>query len=200
MAIFPERAAAPAPLSGSAPEGLNESLPARSRIISPSLLLPAEAVVFELKPSLWYVLIVSLPIAAAGVALILFGSFVQELADVWRHWALVIGIWAVGLRIAVGFLQWLGCTYVLTDRRILKQYGIVNVCVRCVGLEEIENTFVAQAAFQRAVGIGTIFFRCGNRERDTQSWEHVRRPKEIHAHIVAQIERWKQTRSMTEGE
>ena len=43
MANSPERAAAPAPLSGSAPEGLNESLSARSRIISPSLLLPAEA-------------------------------------------------------------------------------------------------------------------------------------------------------------
>ena len=200
MANSPERAAAPAPLSGSAPEGLNESLPARSRIISPSLLLPAEAVVFELKPSLWYVLIVSLPIAAAGVALILLACLVEEVAYVWRHWALVIGIWAVGLRVAVGFLQWLACTYVLTDRRILKQHGVVNVCVRCVGLEEIESTFVAQAAFQRAVGIGTIFFRCGNREREAQAWEHVRRPKEIHGRIVAQIERWKQTRSMTEGE
>jgi len=200
MAISPERAAAPAPLSGSAPEGLNESLPARSRIISPSLLLPAEAVVFELKPSLWYVLIVSLPIAAAGVALVLLACLVEEVAYVWRHWALVIGIWAVGLRIAVGFLQWLACTYVLTDRRILKQCGVVNVSVRCVALEEIENTFVAQAAFQRAVGIGTIFFRCVGRDREAQSWEHVRRPKEIHAHIVAQIEQWKQTRSMTEGE
>lgn len=200
MAISPERVTAPAPLSGSAPEGLNESLPARSRIISPSLLLPAEAVVFELKPSLWYVLIVSLPIAAAGVALILLACLVEEVAYVWRHWALVIGIWAVGLRVAVGFLQWLACTYVLTDRRILKQHGVVNVCVRCVGLEEIESTFVAQAAFQRAVGIGTIFFRCGHREREAQAWEHVRRPKEIHGRIVAQIERWKQTRSMTEGE
>ena len=200
MGIPPERAAAPAPLSGSAPEGLNESLPARSRIISPSLLLPAEAVVFELKPSLWYVLIVSLPIAAAGVALVLLACLVEEVAYVWRHWALVIGIWAVGLRVAVGFLEWLACTYVLTDRRILKQYGVVNVCVRCVGLEEIESTFVAQAAFQRAVGIGTIFFRCGHREREAQAWEHIRRPKEIHGRIVAQIERWKQTRSMTEGE
>jgi uncharacterized membrane protein YdbT with pleckstrin-like domain len=125
---------------------------------------------------------------------------VEEVADVWRHWALVIGIWVVGLRVAIGFLQWLACTYVLTDRRILKQCGVVNVHVRCVGLEEIENTFVAQAAFQRAVGIGTIFFRCVGRDRDTQSWEHVRRPKEIHAHIVAQIERWKHARSTREGE
>jgi len=72
--------------------------------------------------------------------------------------------------------------------------------VRCVGLEEIESTFVAQAAFQRAVGIGTIFFRCGGREREVQFWEHVRRPKEVHGRIVVQIERWKQTRSRTEGE
>ena len=187
-------------MSGSAPEGLDEGLPARSRIISPSLLLPAEAVVFELKPSLWYVLIVSLPIAAAGAALILLAFLMEEVGNMWRHGALVIGIWAVGLRIAVGFLQWLACTYVLTDRRILKQYGVVNVRVQCVGLEEIESTFVAQAAIQRVVGIGTVFFRCGSREREALAWEHVRRPKEIHGRIVAQIERWKQTRSRTEGE
>jgi len=186
--------------SNSMPDRAEGGVAARSRIISPSLLLPAEAVVFELKPSLWYVVIVSLPIAGAGVALALLACFMEELSSVWRHWGLVLGIWIVGVRVAVGFLEWLGRTYVLTDRRILKQHGVLNVRVECAGLEEIVSTFVAQAAFQRAVGIGTIFFRCAGGATDAQAWEHVRRPKEAHGHIVAQIERWKRARTKREGE
>jgi len=84
-------------------------------------------------------------------------------------------------------------TYVLTDRRILIQSGVFEVKVEALGLERIENTFVAQAVVQRLLGIGTIFFRTGNAGRGSISWEHVRRPKEVHGHVVAQIERWKHT-------
>ena len=60
------------PMSGS-PEGVHEGL-AAPRIIAPTLLLPAEIVIFELKPSLWYVAFPSLPIAAAGAALVLLAA------------------------------------------------------------------------------------------------------------------------------
>ena len=176
-------------LSRSAPEEIGEES-VRSRIISPSLLLPAEVVLFELKPSLWYVLFASLPIAAAGVALVALALAIEQLQSV-RHLGMVIGMWVIGLRVAIALLQWLGRTYVLTDRRILIQTGVFNVKVEALGLERIEATFVAQAVVQRLLGIGTIFFRTGNAGRGSISWEHVRRPKEVHAHVVAQIDRWK---------
>jgi hypothetical protein len=176
-------------LSRSAPEEIGEEA-VRSRIISPSLLLPAEVVLFELKPSLWYVLFASLPIAAAGVALVVLALAVEQLQSV-RHLGMVIGMWVIGLRVAIALLQWLGRTYVLTDRRILIQSGVFDVRVEALGLEQIETTFVAQAVVQRLLGIGTIFFRTGNAGRGSLSWEHVRRPKEVHGHVVTQIERWK---------
>jgi hypothetical protein len=178
-------------LSRSAPEEIGEEA-VRSRIISPSLLLPAEVVLFELKPSLWYVLFASLPIAAAGVALVALALAVEQLQSV-RHLGMVIGMWIIGLRVAIALLQWLGRTYVLTDRRILIQSGVFDVRVEALGLEQVETTFVAQAVVQRLLGIGTIFFRTGNAGRGSLSWEHVRRPKEVHGHVVTQIERWKHT-------
>lgn len=178
-------------LSRSAPEEIREDA-VRSRIISPSLLLPAEVVLFELKPSLWYVLFASLPIAAVGVALVVLALAVEQLQSV-RHLGMVIGMWIIGLRVVVALLQWLGRTYVLTDRRILIQSGVFDVHVEALGLEQIETTFVAQAVVQRLLGIGTIFFRTGNAGRGSLSWEHVRRPKEVHGHVVTQIERWKHT-------
>ena len=184
------------PMSGPSPGGLEEGMAARSRIIAPSLLLPAEVVIFELKPSLWYVAMTSLPIAAVGVAVVLLALTIEELTPALRHWGLIIGIWVVGVRLAVALLQWLGRTYVLTDRRVLMQYGVFDVRVECMGLEEIENTFVAQASAQRVLSIGTLFFQCGLAPRAGLAWEHISHPKEIHAHVIAQIDRWKRSQNM----
>jgi hypothetical protein len=169
-------------------------------VIEPSLLLPGEIIVFEIKPSLWYVLFASLPIAGLGLVLMFLSLAVRdELPDVARHWGIVIGGWTVGLRVAIGLIEWLGRTYVLTDRRILKQHGVLNVRVECLGLEEIDNTFVAQASVQRTLGIGNIFCRCSAAHGEPHIWEHVRRPKEVHAHIIVQIDRWKRSLSMTKA-
>ncbi|MBM4019122.1 MAG: PH domain-containing protein [Planctomycetes bacterium] len=192
------QAAAPScrPMSGSAPGGMEEGI-AHPRIIAPTLLLPAEIIVMELKPSLWYVAFVSLPVAAAGLALAILALTTTDLPESLRRWGIVIGVWATGLRVALGFLQWLGRTYVLTDRRIITQVGVVNVSVETAGLEDIENTFVGQAAAQRLLGIGTLFFRLASAVRcATLSWDHVPRPAEVHAKVIAQIERWKRAQSM----
>jgi hypothetical protein len=181
------------PLSNATPGPVEEDLPARSRIISPSLLLPAEIVVFELKPSLWYAVFAALPIAGIGAAIVLVACVLDELpaaVQPLRRWGVVVGVWIVGLRAAFALVQWLGRTYVLTDRRVIKQTGVVNAYVEELGLEDIEHTFVAQSALQRVLGIGTILFRCRSRDH-TCAWEHVRRPKEVHAHLVQQIDRWK---------
>jgi hypothetical protein len=178
-------------LSRSAPEEITEET-ARSRIISPSLLLPAEVVLFELKPSVWFAIFRSLPVVAVGAILVALGLCVDRWPAL-RQPAIVIGMWVIGLRLALALLQWLGRTYVLTDRRALVQSGVFDVRVEALGLERVENTFVAQAVLQRLLGIGTIFFRTGDGDRGSLAWEHVRRPKKIHAHVVAQIDRWKRT-------
>jgi hypothetical protein len=180
-------------MSGS-PGGVQESL-AAPRIIAPTLLMPAEVVIFELKPSLWYVVFVSVPIAAIGAAILFFSWTIHELPESLRHGGAVIGMGIVGLRVAVALLEWLGRTYVLTDRRVLKQYGVVDVEVRSLGLEDVSNSFVAQAAAQRLLGIGTIFFQSSAAHGDL-AWEHVRRPDKIHARVVDQIARWKRSQAL----
>jgi hypothetical protein len=190
-----ERPFAERPMSSSMPPGVHEALPA-PRIIAPTLLLPGEVVIFELKPSLWYVFFVSLPVAAVGVAMVLLASSIRDLPDSVRHWGLVIGVWVFGLRVAVGLLQWLGRTYVLTDRRALKQFGVVNVQVQSINLEDVAGTFVAQAAAQRLLGIGTIFFNPAAPQGLSLSWEHVRHPTLVHGQVAAQIDRWKHVLAM----
>ena len=186
------------PMSGgSAPGGLEQDFADRAPVLAPSLMLPGEIIVFQLKPSGWYMVFESLPIAAVGLILVLMGMSIHELPASVRSWGIVVGISVIGLRVTLGYLQWLGRTYVLTDRRILMQHGVLSVAVECMGLEEIENTFVAQAAAQRLLGIGSIFFRCSRAaHRNAMVWEHIREPKEVHARLVLQIDRWKRTLEM----
>jgi hypothetical protein len=178
------------PMSGM-PQGVHEALPA-PRIIAPTLLVPGEIVIFELKPSLWYVFLVSAPIVAIGALVLYLASTIRELPDSARQMGVVLGVSIMGLRGAVALLEWLGRTYVLTDRRALKQSGVVNVQVQSLNLEEVANLFVAQAAAQRALSIGTLFFRPVGAGLPL-AWEHIRRPSEVHARVAAQIERWKRT-------
>ena len=198
------RCDAPAPLggdgrrsmSGPGGGGLEGGL-AVPRIIAPSLLGPGEVVIFEMKPSLWYVAFVSLPIAAAGLVVFLLSRVVLDLPESLRYWGAILGIWVVGLRVAIALLQWLGRTYVLTDRRILTQAGVVNVSVETLGLEDIESPFVAQAAAQRLFGIGTLFFRPMPAVRcPALSWDHISHPATVHAKVVEQIERWRRAQPM----
>jgi len=191
-------AADPPRMSGAAPDELQDEA-ARTRIISPSLLLPAEIVILELKPSRWLAVFASLPMAAVGLTLIALVCAIDQLQSL-RQLGVIVGVWIIGLRVALALLQCLGRTYVLTDRRILIQSGVFNVVVEAMGLEEIENTFVAQAVGQRVVGIGTIFFRSDGPGRASLAWEHVRDAKKVHARVVAQIDRWKNSLNGMKGQ
>jgi hypothetical protein len=191
-------AADPHRMSGSTPDELQDDA-VRARIISPSLLLPAEIVILELKPSRWLAVSASLPVTAVALTLIALVCAIAPLESV-RQPAVIIGVWIVGLRLALALLQCLGRTYVLTDRRILMQSGVFNVVVEAMGLEAIETTFVAQAMAQRVVGIGTIFFRSAGPGRESLAWEHVRNAKEVHARVVVQIDRWKRNLNGMKGQ
>jgi hypothetical protein len=108
----------------------------------------------------------------------------------------VLGGSVAGLRVAVALMEWLGRTYVLTDRRVIKQFGVIDVQVQSMNLEDVANVFVAQAAAQKSLGIGTLFFRPTG-SAVPLAWEHIRQPLAVHARVAAQIDRWKRTLEMT---
>jgi hypothetical protein len=184
------------PMSG--PGGGVHDVITAPRIITPTVLASGEVVIFELKPSRWYVVLVSLPIGVAGLALLML-SFtpLAQVPEYWRQVGAVIGIWVLGLRILVGLMQWLGRTYVLTDRRVIVQSGVVDVQVQSQNLENIEAAFVAQAWAQKVLGIGTLFFRAAAPQNSTLAWEHIRKPDAVRERVILQIDRWKRAMELS---
>ncbi|MDP6379977.1 MAG: PH domain-containing protein [Phycisphaerae bacterium] len=171
-------------------EGAGEELPVRARFLSASLLIPGEIVILEVKPSLWFAILAGAPVILLGLALVVLCFSPVDLPQQVRLWGVRLGMALAAVRIIMGMLQWVGQTYVLTDRRVLSQRGTLSVEVSEAPLSVITRTHIANSLVQRGLGIGTIFFSTDGGHRPPQPWEHVSRPAEVQAHIVRAIERY----------
>jgi len=177
-------------------EDAGEELPVRVRFISPSLLMSGEVVILEIKPSLWSVVFTSAPLVLLGLAMVLVACVVGDVPSQVRLWGLRLGMALVGVRLVAGVLQWMGQTYVLTDRRVLSQRGIFSVEVSEAPLNMITRTHVADTLVQRVLGLGTVLFSTDSGHPVPWPWEHVSRPAEVHAQIVQAIDRYGHPRSV----
>lgn len=161
---------------------------------SRSLLSDGEIVLLELKPSLWFILLVSGPAIVLGVALLLVSNTnVAEnlLTDTWRDGLRHVGLWVIGLRLGWAVLQWMGRCYVLTDRRVLRQRGVLNIQVFECALDRLQNTFIQRTLVQRILGIGNILFATAGTGAVEAMWQHVRDPGDVHRQVTRAITRYR---------
>lgn len=160
-----------------------EAIPrAHPRALVPEQLLDGdEIVILALKPSLWYVLIVSFP-WVAGVVLLTaaigrFGLFFDWITTRTAVQALVA---VAGLRLGVAVLQWVSRLYVLTNRRVMRVRGVFNVDLFEAPLTRLQNTFVSLTWYERLLGLGSIGLATAGTGAAEAWWEYVARPLEIH--------------------
>src|SRR5687767_11245614 len=101
---------------------------AATTLIPEHLLDGGEIVILAIKPSLWFVVFRSIRWLAAMVFVIVLAGFVhRKLPEIniilFIQGALLLGATRVGFAV----LQWVSRLYVLTNRRILRLTGILNV-------------------------------------------------------------------------
>ena len=167
---------------------------ARIATFSRSLLADGEVVILELKPSLWFIPLVSGPVVVLGIIVLLAADLplVSRAVPTWQTILRYAGAWIIGLRLFWAILQWMGRVYVLTDRRVIRQRGVLNIQVFECRLDRVQNTFIQRTVLQRVLGIGTIFFATAGTGVVEAMWQHIRRPAEVHREITAAIERFRQ--------
>jgi len=155
--------------------------------LATSLLADGEIVHLRLKPSLWFVLLTSAPVITFGVILILVSNLpimAGAAANLVKAGSLVIG-----LRLVWALLQWFGRIYILTDRRVIRQRGVLNIQVFECRLDRLQNTFIHRTLVQRILGIGTIFFATAGSGQVEAMWQHVAHPAGVHKQIIEAIAR-----------
>ncbi|MBN2582116.1 MAG: PH domain-containing protein [Planctomycetes bacterium] len=169
-----------------------EAVAPQTSAVAQDLLADGEIVILRLKPSLWFIPLVSAPILALGVLAILTGnlSIVDRHFSGAQHTLTQIGLVIIALRLAWALLQWFARIYILTDRRVIRQRGVLNIQLFECPLERLQNTFVCRNLVQRVLGVGTIFFATAGTGQIEAMWQHVSHPTKVHKTIVETIQKY----------
>lgn len=87
-------------------------------------------------------------------------------------------------------LEWWSRIYILTDRRIIRQKGVLRPTVFSEKLRDLQHTSVFQKLRERAIGLGSIGFTATGSDVFDAFWVMIRDPFTVHKTVVEAIERY----------
>jgi len=158
------------------------------------LLDEGEVVLLAIKPSLWFILFHSAKVIAVIIAMLVLLPHLPR--DVFVYVSLrtlyQIGAVLVVVQLTISFLRWLSRLYVLTNRRVIRIRGVLNVDVFDVPLIRIQNTFITLAVQERVLGLGSIQFATAGTGAVEANWMNINNPLEVHEIIrraIRQVQR-----------
>ncbi len=162
-------------------------------VVPAHLLDGGEVVHFAIKPSPWFVLLVSLRWVGAGIVIaLLAGTELLPIPSGYRWYLYQLGFWVAAARLAWGLLEWVSRLYVLTNRRVMRIRGVFNVEMFECSLDRIQNTYLTLTIPERLARVGTVSFEtAGGRSSATgaAAWRIVARPLEVHEKLRDAIHR-----------
>ena len=165
-------------------------LPAQA-IVPAHLLDGGEVVHFALRPSPWFVLIVSLRWLAVAILLGILAS--RDLLPSGARWYLSqLAVAVAGARLAWAILEWVSRQYILTNHRVMRIRGVFYVELFECPLGRLQNTYATFSLPERLTRTGTITFQtaaAGGGPGGTASWRIVSRPLEVHQKLREAIRR-----------
>ena len=163
---------------------------AAASLVPEHLLDGDEIVIFAIKPSLWFVVYRSFRWLVSMVVVIMMAGFIrQRIPEFNTLWIVQAAVVLGAARFVMALLQWVSRLYVLTNRRILRLTGVLNVDLFECSLTKIQNTYLTMAWYERLVGVGSISFATAGTGGIEASWINVNNPLEIHERVRSAIHR-----------
>jgi len=124
------------------------------------------------------------------VVVIMMAGFIrQRIPEFNTLWIVQAAVVLGAARFVMALLQWVSRLYVLTNRRILRLTGVLNVDLFECSLTKIQNTYLTMAWYERLVGVGSISFATAGTGGIEASWINVNNPLEIHERVRSAIHR-----------
>ena len=147
-----------------------------------------EIIQLSIKPSLWFIPLVALNVVIAAVVLAVLlgftmGSGLTPVTILPFHVLCSL----VALRVGVGTLQWASRLYVLTNRRVLRFKGVMNVSVAECRLAQINAVELHTPRYGSWLRIGTIQMTSADAKCRPCLWRDVARPQEVHEIVTKAV-------------
>ncbi|NLF31955.1 MAG: PH domain-containing protein [Planctomycetes bacterium] len=160
-------------------------------VVPARLIQEGEEIVLALKPSGLFILLISAPFTIAVIVLAVGAYLIDSigLAQLPLQSLALVCLAAIALRLVVAFLQWVSRIYVLTNRRILRVRGVLNIDVFECALHRIQHTSLVLPLSERIFAIGTLVFATAGTALPEAAWVMIARPSEVHEIVVEYIRR-----------
>ncbi len=146
------------------------------------LLQDGESIILAIKPSSWFVLLVSLPVLLIAVGL---GSGAYLADRLFGYESIPLKLSGLALsfislvRIMVASFQWLGRLYVLTNRRAMLIRGIMKINVTECPLVDIAETILTASNAERPLSVASMYFRTNENKYEPIIWLYLSEPAKI---------------------
>ena len=171
--------------------GPAEACPPAIAVAPHRLLEDGEIVILAIKPSAWFVALVSFPVvvAAAFIAALTFVGAEILTWPVPRTAIYAFCLAAVCLRALVASLQWMARLYIMTNRRLIRTSGVLREEVLQGPLRSVAKVTPAATVGERFVGVGSLFFDLAGDVPLQLDWAHLARPAEVQQFVTDAIAR-----------
>ena len=157
------------------------------------LLADDEIVILLLRPSLLFVGLSSLA-SLTIIAVVTLSLALLAIRLTWLPWS-ELAAYAMGAAVAAArllwqCLEWWGLVYVLTDRRIVRRAGVLQVSIFEAPLRNIQHTSIFQPFRERLFGLGSIGFATAGSDIFDAFWVMIRQPFAVHKVVVETMQRY----------
>jgi len=165
-----------------------------SAMLPAQLLQPGEIIILLVKPSPWFILLVPMRFIAIVLLCAMLAAQLQTRGfnlGLDRNDLIIATLAVLGLRLFWQMLDWLSRVYVLTDQRIIRIKGVLNVQVFECPLQKIQQTDLLLPLSQRIFWLGTIGFATAGTAVHEAYWLMIAKPLEVHAKIIETMRRYR---------
>lgn len=150
-----------------------------------------EIVELLIKPSLWYVLALSIRwLCVAGVAAGL-AALATDSSLAMRTYIIQVAAIIAAARVGFAILQWSSRFYLLTNRRIMRIKGVLRADWRSCPLKNVGMIARLESPGQRIVGLGAMRIQHENKDKPPIHWNYVRKPNEVERILQNAVKRAK---------
>ena len=164
---------------------------AEEKAVVRQFLEGGEIIHLAIRPSLWFVPLVSAPLVLAAALPALAAHLAgPRLGWVAPSYALAM-LWAMVAmaRLFAGSIQWLGRLYVLTNRRLITIRGVARFEVYQCPLAKVGGLGVTASAPERLLGLGTLSFQLPPGAEGIGTWANLAQPHKVCQEIDQAIRR-----------
>ena len=158
------------------------------------LLQPGELIILLIKPSPLYILLVPMRFVALVLLCTMLGAQLQSRGISFgldRHEIIIVALAVIGVRLFWQMLDWLSHVYVLTDQRVIRVQGVLNVHVFECPLQRVQQTDLILPLAQRLFWLGSIGFATAGTAGHEAYWLMIAKPLEVHKKIVETLRRYR---------